>query len=386
MSKIIASKKSTSFYILLFCCFHYFYTGPASLVYADSNNLVLEEFTPPSDGEVSTYTKTFLISAYYSPLPNQIKYVTGSYDGDIRLNGDGVKAADGTEVYPGMVAAPKSYSFGTKMKIPGIGIVAVHDRGGAIVHAGERNNSYDRLDVWMGYGDIGLQRALEWGKRSLDVVVYGIAPEINEEVTLPHYTPDEKIPRSVPIQLFQETLTLGDEGDEVKKLQEYLQKLDYYSGEPSGVFDDTTYDAVTELQIDSQIISAPEDFGAGHVGPKTMQILASKIVGESTVKEKSQLVISADGFENDLSPGSKGADVTKLQEELIRLHFLGVEPTGFYGEVTDHAVFKFQQSQNIVEDESSPGAGIFGPSTRSVLNEILRERARVETAVSLENQ
>lgn len=91
--------------------------------------------------------QTFVISAYYSPMPNQAKYVTGSYAGDIRLNGDGVKAADGSHVYPGMIAAPKSYAFGTKMKIPGVGIVAVHDRGGAIVHSGERGNSYDRLDV-----------------------------------------------------------------------------------------------------------------------------------------------------------------------------------------------------------------------------------------------
>ena len=44
----------------------------------------------------ASYTKTFTISAYYSPLPDQSRYVTGSYEGDIRLNGSGVRSADGT--------------------------------------------------------------------------------------------------------------------------------------------------------------------------------------------------------------------------------------------------------------------------------------------------
>ncbi|MBU0668223.1 hypothetical protein KJ951_03160, partial [Patescibacteria group bacterium] len=52
--------------------------------------------------DFSNYTRTYIISAYYSPLPGQLKYVTGSYQGDIRLNGGGVHGADGTPVYPGM--------------------------------------------------------------------------------------------------------------------------------------------------------------------------------------------------------------------------------------------------------------------------------------------
>ena len=54
------------------------------------------------------YVETFIISAYYSPVVEQMKYVTGSYEGDIYLNGGGVHGADGTPVYPGMIAAPKN--------------------------------------------------------------------------------------------------------------------------------------------------------------------------------------------------------------------------------------------------------------------------------------
>jgi 3D (Asp-Asp-Asp) domain-containing protein len=140
------------------------------------------------------YLKTFIISAYYSPLPCQQRYYTGSYESEKRLNGNGTNGADGKEVYPGMIAAPRTYSFGTKMDIPGIGIVAVHDRGGAIVSTDAGRFAYDRLDVWMGYGDKGLERALNWGKRTIDVQVYGVNDAITEQVTLGDYVASEATP------------------------------------------------------------------------------------------------------------------------------------------------------------------------------------------------
>ena len=157
----------------------------------------------------SFYNKTFVISAYYSPIQGQNKYVTGSLAGDIRLNGSGVNGADGTGVYPGMIAAPSTYAFGTKMEIPGIGTVAVHDRGGAI-----KNN---RLDVWMGYGDVGLQRAIKWGKRSVNVKVYGINADIKEAVVFGDIETVNNVPQS-PVtksNLFSRELKLGAKGDDV---------------------------------------------------------------------------------------------------------------------------------------------------------------------------
>lgn len=416
----------------------------------------------------SSYQKTFIISAYYSPLEGQKKYVTGSYASDIRLNGGGVHGADGSPVYPGMIAAPKSYAFGTKMKIPGIGTVAVHDRGGAIVHAGERNQAYDRLDVWMGYGDVGLQRALNWGRRTVNVTVYGIENSIKEEVYLEGYSEAEKFTVSKVEKtpsLFNNDVSYGDTGEEVKKLQEALTTMNYYhreinssfdlptlqsliqfqidtgiiddeqdfgagffgpqtreqlesalndratqikehlpqtnltkndSGEEvkklqesllklgydievTGIYDDKTVEAMFQFQKDQNILSSKADLGAGNFGPRTMAVLASKLTSlnlfKDTVANAAEIEFTpVTVFTQDLHLGDKGEDVKKLQEELRNMNLLGVDPSGYYGEVTAHAVFKFQQAQNIVSDKAEQGAGDFGPKTRERLHVIIGQR------------
>lgn len=274
-----------------------------------------EEFANASEIDNVTYplTRTFTISAYYSPLPCQNRYVTGSYDGDIRLNGGGVRGADGTSVYPGMVAAPRTYDFGTKMDIPGVGIVAVHDRGGAIRASNGVPGVYDRLDIWMGYGDKGLTRALNWGKRTFEVVVYGINDSITEQIILDDYSAEESIanscvmpvsePKSEPKPTLIKTASVKKEVAPEKKLQE----------------------------------------------PEILKI--------------------------DLKEGSSGEEVKKLQRELKKLNYFRTDVSGYYGTVTSHAVFKFQQSQRLVGDEKSLGASTFGPKTRDRMNEIIASRS-----------
>lgn len=345
------------------------------------------------------YNRTFIISAYYSPLEGQQRYVTGSLSGDIRLNGSGVNGADGTPVYPGMIAAPKTYAFGTKMSIPGIGTVAVHDRGGAIVTSGNRGNAYDRLDVWMGYGDQGLQRALQWGKRTVDVTVYGLDSSVQEHIELDGYSSSESqsVPNSlnaptelsapvaptvqstpiVKAQLFSQQLTLGHAGDDVARLQQKLKDLHYYNGDISATFDRATYDAVEAFQVAERIIPSAGSFGAGYVGPRTMSVLASTENSSpalATAHAKATAIDPVSVLNTDLKLGDSGAHVERLQEELRRVNLLGIEATGYYGEVTEHAVFKFQQVHGLAGDMNSVGAGIFGPMTRTKFNTVIAAR------------
>lgn len=450
----------------------------AAVALNDKSHQVSTTQQPLAQTESADFPRqqTFVISAYYSPIAGQKKYVTGSYKGDIHLNGGGKHGADGSSVYPGMIAAPKNYPFGTKMNIPGIGIVAVHDRGGAIVNAGQRNQSYDRIDVWMGYGDPGLQRALHWGKRKVNVTVYGIDPGILESVDLDGYSQAEKVAENATGEApktFVQDLSLNDQNDSVKKLQSSLAKLGYYTGKINGNYDDATREAVVKFQIavgivdgendfgagyfgpqtrksledalslkDSQIknhlpqtplsrddqgddvkklqealkklgydvdvtgvydsqtidaifkfqkdhnvVSSETDFGAGVFGPKTMQVLASNLSGVNFDQANAEEIALKPVviFTTDLKFGDKGDDVRRLQEELKRMNYLGIDPSGFYGEVTQHAVLKFQEAQGIVTSEQDPAAGYFGQDTRASIHEIIAQRQHVTDLMAGKN-
>lgn len=351
------------------------------------------QVTPVADAEeLFPYVKTFTISAYYSPCEGQERYATGSYSGDIRLNGSGVNSADGTPVYPGMVAAPKTYPFGTKMSIPGIGTIAIHDRGGAIVQAGERGQEYDRLDVWMGYCDAGLQRALTWGKKALDVTVYGIDDSIVEEVYLEGFSIAESFVKNVILapQLFDKDVWYLSTGEDVEDLQRYLKELGYFDGKISGYYGDETRDAVYRFQLDNEIVHSPEDLGAGHTGVNTRKVLDLAIArmreeqeqagmqklqkGRVLLENYPDLDKSDHNFVRSLELGMIGDDVRVLQEELVNMGLLRIPATGYYGELTQHAVFKFQQKIGILASQDELGAGIFGPQTRERMNSLVNHR------------
>lgn len=70
-----------------------------------------------ADADAEKKQQKFIVTAYYSPLPNQSYYMRGSYEADVVLNGRGTNGASGKEVYIGMLAAPKKYAFGTKIHL-----------------------------------------------------------------------------------------------------------------------------------------------------------------------------------------------------------------------------------------------------------------------------
>ena len=75
-----------------------------------------------------------------------------------------------------------------------------------------------------------------------------------------------------------------------------------------------------------------------------------------------------------------------LQEELRKLGYLRIAPSGYYGEVTAHAVFKFQQSQGLVASKDDAGAGYFGPATRNIMNSIMASRFNTKSLLAFERE
>lgn len=283
--------------------------------------------------------RTFKVTAYYSPLPNQSFYLKGNFEAEIRLNGEGKHGASGRAVFPGMIAAPKTYSFGTKIRLDGLGVGTVTDRGGAIVHAGERNQSHDRIDVWMGYGEPGLRRALKWGVRVVDGDILSDAntPDTiyydSMDPDIKVMTPQERVKEAVSkdetkkiiaeveaiieqdelMNSFPGNMGKGAEGIPVKIIQSALKQLGYYKLGLSGTYDQDTVNAVLRFQIDKKLISGLEDNAAGYFGAQTRL---------SLVQQLKALNITMDVLENEaLLEDMRGTEIRNEEQYLNELVF-----------------------------------------------------------------
>jgi len=348
------------------------------------------------------YDDTFIISAYYSPLPNQRVYFRGSYDADRLLNGNGTNGADGTQVYPGMIAAPKTYSFGTKLAIPGMGVGAIHDRGGAIVVASSDGFKHDRLDVWMGKGEAGLARALQWGVRTVAVKVYPASYAIAESFSIPGFS-----------DVFVADLKMGDTGESVKTLQAELKTYGYYTGEVTGSFDAATKQALTAYQLARSLVATTDAAAAGVLSSDTRASLnleafqrswklpqsllaktnatsgsgaaaVAKLNGSatksSTTSSTTTTATIASRFSTTLSEGDKGDLVAEMQTALTEVGNYECEINGIYDSQMKTCVFNFQKAQGILSSETDSGAGVFGEKTRSALDSAIIAQEAEEAA------
>lgn len=339
-------------------------------------------------GASAEETRTLVVSAYYSPLEGQVGYVTGSYTGDVRLNGNGTNGADGTEVYAGMLAAPSTYSFGTQIFIPGLGTGTVHDRGGAI----KAYEDYDRIDVWMGFGDEGRIRALQWGKQTVEGVIYADGGGLKDEI----YFAEVEVP-AVVVQVeekhdFMAGLSSGSEGNEVEVLQEALASLGLLaSADVTGVYDDVTEEAVYQLQLQGGVLSSRNDYGAGYFGNQTRSALEALLDGEEVSvvvtsedeeedgDEKETVLRLEEGvseeedyvFENNLQQGDAGSEVSRLQDFLVDEGLFEGEVGGYYGQLTKKAVMEFQLQEGIINDATEENAGVFDEETRECVNNMI---------------
>ena len=77
-------------------------------------------------------------------------------------------------------------------------------------------------------------------------------------------------------------------------------------------------------------------------------------------------------FNKNLSSGSRGDDVKRLQELLKQDKNIYPEglATGFYGSLTRAAVRRFQLKHGVIKNTSDQGNGVTGPRTRAKLAEI----------------
>ncbi len=160
-----------------------------------------------------------------------------------------------------------------------------------------------------------------------------------------------------------ETLELGSEGAEVKKLQQKLKDLGYLKGSVDGKFGVATEAAVIAFQKNNNLTAD------GKAGTATLSKLYSGTAKPSTGTAadigsnnsgQDTSGISSTGYVT-LESGSTGDQVRNLQKRLKELGYFNGSVDGKYGESTMASVMAFQLRNNLTVD------GKAGPATQRVL-------------------
>ncbi len=315
--------------------------------------------------------KTFIVTAYYSPVLGQNDYYRWSYEADVRLNGNGTHGASGTPVFTGMIAAPKTYAFGTQIFFEWLGLWTVQDRGGAIVDAFVRGQAYDRIDLWVGYGDAGLNRARAWGRREVRGTIVtdsvkrdpiNIVGITNGSVNLNQYPPVNGFPSiwGLPSDTIAAFSDLGYNftGTDTKSM-------------------------ITEFQLEQKIIQSKDDEAAGTYGPKTRAALATLHTDYTTKRNtelsaienaRKLLLTDHDAWQKQYTKAENtvtafgqprmretGDGIRLLQGWLAKGKYYDWSPDGRMTPRTLVAIRKYQKSKNIKT------TGVLDERTRSAM-------------------
>lgn len=155
-------------------------------------------------------------------------------------------------------------------------------------------------------------------------------------------TPGAVSPSPTPM-----VLKLGASGPTVRTLQQRLKDLKYNIGSVDGDFGKTTEAAVKAFQARNNL------YVDGIAGTATLNKLNSssalppRPTATPTPRATATPVISANTY---LRNGSSGSDVRRMQQRLIDLGYLMGQPNGRFDDMTEAAVYAFQDRNTSYSD------------------------------------
>ena len=138
---------------------------------------------------------------------------------------------------------------------------------------------------------------------------------------------------------------LGSSGSEVTNTQRCLKKLGYFNGPVTGNFASLTQKAVIGFQ-------------------RANRLAVDGVVGISTERSLQQACQARNPGGNvtgDLRQGSRGASVSRLQQDLRQLGYFYGPVNGYFGLDTQQAVIRFQQASRLAAD------GVVGSRTKQAI-------------------
>lgn len=160
-------------------------------------------------------------------------------------------------------------------------------------------------------------------------------------------------------------LSMGAYGGEVGALQQRLADLGYYNGSITGYYDDATALAVMAFE-------AAYDRSPSGVATEVLQLaLYSDSAKANTVDWEDNKPVRT---YHELKKGNRGESVTKLQQRLIELGYLGGTADGYYGDGTADAVMAF---------EAAYGKTRTGIATVEMQTYLFSDSAKVNTGSSM---
>lgn len=176
-------------------------------------------------------------------------------------------------------------------------------------------------------------------------------------------------------------LTIGSTGASVVTLQTFLRSTgDFTYPTITSYFGRVTAKAVQSYQCSLNIVCSgtPATTGYGQVGPSTRRAITEKrgLATQSIISitqpttPQSPTATAGLTLSRNLWLGLYGEDVSRLQLFLRSIgDFTYPTITGYYGQVTENAVKRYQRRMNIISygTSLSTGYGVVGPMTRKAL-------------------
>ncbi len=321
--------------------------------------------------------KTFIVTAYYSPLPNQTAYITGTYQWDILNNWRWETTASWKELYEWVLAWPITYPFWTKIYIEWFGVWVIEDRWGDILKAWENWVESDRIDIWMWYGYEWLKRAKKWWNRTVKGIVVSNETDVSIKFVYSNYYIAKWL-----------SVTPESDSETVKKLQELFTNINLYSGEIDWNYENIRYELI-QFQIKHWIIENEYSWWAWYFWEQTRNIILEKYVetepenplikemdskldflieenhtNDEKVAEKYKIVL--ENMELYIEPESTEQEVQKLQEIFTKLELYSGEIDWNYDSIKD-TLINFQVKHWIIASKDSEWAWYFWNQTKSFL-------------------
>jgi len=326
---------------------------------------------------------SFIVTAYYSPLPNQKKYITWSYYWDKRLNWEWHTTASWKWVYAWILAAPKKYPFWTKIYFEWFWVWAVEDRGWAIVKAWVRWHEFDRIDIWMWYWDEWLQRALKWWKRTIKWRVVSRKQQTNLRFAKDILNWLEKIKVNPE----------NNKENDVKKLQEKFKELKLYNWKIDWKYISIKNDIVN-YQIKEKIISNPKSESAWWFWPKTYVALLRRFGSKDILirqdnfeitetNPKIQLILSFPEIKLNWD-NPQEEEVKKVQELFKKLWMYNWKIDWNFKNIR-RILLDFQKKARIIKYDNSWWAWYFWEKTKAALITYFEDKNKIRKKIKIED-